>query len=396
MNKSVGRVEEKFFRFLLITSMAIVSCPYINNYSYFQKILWMALAFFGLLFYSYKKRYSMDETYIKILGLYVVPFVFAMGYTLCIGLFRNDEIGYMKQAVTTSLFMVVDFFVVLSLICLLKERLLKNVSYMLIITFVSAVVVRVYRFGTEELRAHLELHDVGIAVVPIIMVYIFEWMINDNKKIVKQNLISIILLFIILILCAKRSAFFSIAAAIFLFFLYKCFKKKKWMLVVFSSLTYLVCFFYVFLIKSGLLDFLSNGYGTLSDRYYVWNWFGQIYDFSPLYFGQGFQYIHRYMQFGNGNGIVNDYSYLHNSILQLFIELGFWGFAIWFGIVLIGIPLYAKKKTTSNFFAFVTVSNIAMVVMYTVDNSLTYPLYTVCFLVSIYCAYFLDNCKIDK
>lgn len=383
-----------FFQCIMILSIAIVSCPYVTHHATLQKILWIGIAFAGIVIYKYKCNYYTDETYLKTMLLFSLPYIFAMVYTLFLGLIRDDNIGFMMQSITTPIFIVVDALMVWGLICIYKDKILNVISCSLIFAFGVSIVVRIYKYGSENLRANLELHDVGVAVVPILIVYLFELLIDNNIKLIKDDIIQIVLLLVVLFICAKRSAFFSIFAAASMIIIYKLFKNSiKILMTVFCILSMLMCYLYVFLIRSGLIDFLSQGYGTLSDRYYVWNWFKDSYDFSPLYLGQGFQYIHKYMEYGNGDGMVNSYGYLHNSILQIFIETGFWGFTLWFGTILWFIPHYVKNKMGKKLYEYIVISNIAMVVMYMVDNTLTYPLYIVSYFISIYCVYSMSKPK---
>ena len=113
-------------------------------------------------------------------------------------------------------------------------------------------------------------------------------------------------------------------------------------------------------------------------RIEVYEWFSDQYYLSPLYLGKGFQYIHRYMMNGLGSRLVNDYHYLHNTILQLYIEGGFWGFFLWFIHGAVGIPMMLRKWFSENTAAFYLVVIVATFAIFTVDNALTYPVYQVC------------------
>ena len=119
-------------------------------------------------------------------------------------------------------------------------------------------------------------------------------------------------------------------------------------------------------------------------RVEVYGWFEDQYNLTPFYFGRGFQYIRLYMEHERGNWMVNSFHYLHNSILQIYIETGFWGFLMWFGFLLVWIPNKVRSIYGSNGYAFYAVLMTATVIMFTVDNVLTYPLYQVSLFMALY------------
>ena len=106
---------------------------------------------------------------------------------------------------------------------------------------------------------------------------------------------------------------------------------------------------YVCVIKLGILKMICRllGINTMG-RVEVYAWFEDQYNLTPFYFGEGFQYIRRYMEFGRGNWLVNAFHNLHNSILQIYIETGFWGFFMWFGFLLVLIPKKVRSIYGSN------------------------------------------------
>ena len=138
-------------------------------------------------------------------------------------------------------------------------------------------------------------------------------------------------------------------------------------------------FLYVCFIRFGGLSFAAELLHINSmGRVEVYEWFSDQYTISPLYFGKGFQYVHRYMVAGLGDYLVNNFGYLHNSILQLYIEGGFWGFFLWFTYMAVGIPLALRKWYCSKTVMFYLTVLAATVAVFAVDNVLTYPLYQVC------------------
>lgn len=108
----------------------------------------------------------------------------------------------------------------------------------------------------------------------------------------------------------------------------KDYYKQAQMLVVGIGIICLnILLLYVYFCKVGLIDTLMYKSGINSmGRLNVWNYFSEYYSFSPYYLGIGF---------GGVKNLLNTYNSeffgrLHNDILMYYIELGFWGFLVYF------------------------------------------------------------------
>ena len=230
-----------------------------------------------------------------------------------------------------------------------------------------------------------EMNDIGVAVVPLILYYLFNWFVIKHKVEEKEFWLCLIL-FGIMLFCGKRSAYLSVTIGALLIFLFGRVRQKRVAFIV-SVCAFTGSFLLIILIKSGLIGSLLQDKGTLTDRYYVWKHFDHIYSISPLYLGQGFTFIHKYMENGLGDRMVNAYGYLHNTILQLYIETGFWCFVMWMAFYLFAVPI-KMNKYGQKAVLFSIISIVAMLTMYIFDNTLTYPLYQISLILTFsYLAY---------
>lgn len=378
-----------------ILAISYASEEFIPERLHVQKKIFIFVAlvgFFGWLYKNFKR--TKNKYWLVLIWLYI-PFVLAMFYTLLTCSINGDQIGTTKQAITTTMFLVVDFFVTIALIILFDKNAIKVMTLSLLGAYVYIILLKICEIGVTDtigqlLGKEIERNDIGIAVVPLLLYYFFIYFVKKNAS--KSNLISIFFLLAVMFFCAKRSAILSIVVGIFLILMSKYTgKNSTTLLKIISVLTLLGSFLFVICIHIGALDQILAGKGTLSDRLYVWEYFSGMYEISPLYLGKGFGFVHRYMVAGLGTDMVNDYVYLHNSILQIYIETGFFGFLFWTGIYLILIPYIALKKYGRRSCDFTIISMVSMFAMFTVDNNLTYPLYQVCLCCSLYSLYRLEE-----
>lgn len=404
----------KFFNIIspiLIICIATVSSLRVPNQSTLQKALWMLLALFGA-FGLFAKVMNLripkclqtrDLGQIGVLGWFFVPFALVAVYSVIYCTLTNDQLGTRTQSVTTTCFILVDLLMALWLINTYGKKSIIILAAAIILSYAITFILAAKSVGVDNIVTELqksgqknlfESHDVGVAVVPLITALVYmSYRGKCSGQKLKWYIIAILIgLVAVLLLCGKRSAYLSlVVAAASALILCAARDKQRIALKVLCTAGFLICFLYVVFTRTGVLDFLYEGFGTLSDRYYVWKCFDGQYSISPLYLGKGFGYVHRYMVSGIGPGIVTVYNYLHNSILQIYIEAGFIGFLIWFGIYYFVFPMFARRFGGKRVEAFVVVSIVAMSAMFTIDNTLTYPVYQVCLMTSIGAVYLTEK-----
>ena len=399
---SENQVESNLLFCFIAILIGATSCLLLPYQAIAQKLLWCILALAGFFYIVCNRRRVIGAhsgksscfSFLNISFLFLLPYIGASVASFVFCAVRGDTLGTVQQAFTTTCFIVVDVFVSVFLICHYKARALSLIIISFIISYCVTIGYAVICNGPEAFIARilrcdfafLESHDVGVAVVPPLILIICCMI--EQRQILKKDLISAVLLVFILILCGKRSAYLSLLSAAFGWILlrvsYSLFHNhKRWVICFVGVVGVSLCLFYVIAIHHDWLGFLSQGFGTLSDRYNVWKHFDNIYSLSIDYYGYGFGYVHRYMVSGLGTWMVNAYGYLHNSILQIYIEVGLLLFIAWFFFLFIVIPMSVFRRYGPFRACFVMTLIISMVAMWTVDNTLTYPLYLVSFFVSI-------------
>lgn len=397
VNAKQTKLKQLLFSALFVIAISYASEEFIPGRLNTQKGLLVLIALAGTLIFSCKNGMSIKVKYWRPLALFPVPFILSMLYTIIVCNINGDNLGVVRQATTTTMFLLVIFFAVMAIAHFFGKSTVKIMAACLIGAYSYAVMHTILNIGVadsikELLAGEIERNDIGVAVVPLLLYYFYILLI-ENRKLNSNGLI-VGLLLLVMFFCGKRSAFLSLGVGTILIVLVKCLGRKSVLLMKLTTLiAILTCLIYIICIHSGELNQIFAGKGTLSDRLYVWKWFDSMYEISPRYIGKGFGFIHRYMAAGLGDTMVNEYGYLHNSILQIYIETGYFGFFLWIGIYLLEIPHLAMKKIGENAYVFTAISLLAMFAMFTVDNVLTYPLYQMCLYCSLYSVYRYEKIK---
>lgn len=391
---------------LLVLGIGLFSEELLFSNTIFQKILWVLLALSGIavLVHQYKSGISADRL---ILLSTPVPLVVIMLYTLLRCMVTGDAIGTAGQAFTTTVFVVVDVLMVIALLYRYKERCIDLLFASIVVSYAVTLIYALSTGGIMEIvqnRAELykptssyfERHDIGIAVVPLILYYLSRWLLLQEKNFI-PSLKKAGVLVVIMLLCGKRSAWLGLAAGIAMLALFLVCRKhvavvSRWIMAACVVLPFL----YVCFIRWGVLSAVADFFHiNFMGRLEVYDWFADQYTISPLYLGKGFQYIHRYMEAGLGSDLVNKYSYLHSTILQLYIEGGFWGFILWFAHTGVVIPVLLRKWFSRKVSVCYLVLIVATLTIFLVDNALTYPVYQVCLYAVLGAVMLQSSCKLQ-
>ena len=288
------------------------------------------------------------------------------------------------------MFVVVDILVVIWLLYTYKQRCIDVLFWAIVVSYSLTVIGAICNVGflgmfepipDADVSAYrtFERHDLGTAVVPLILYYLYRCLLYREKQ-PAASLKKAGVLVLIMLISGKRGAYLGLAAGVMMLAMFLVHRKHTGAVCRVAMVSCVILpFLYVCMIRFGGLSFIAELFHINSmGRVEVYEWFSDQYTISPFYLGKGFQYIHCYMVAGLGNPLVNDFGYLHNSILQLYIEGGFWGFFLWFTYTAVGVPLTLRKWYCSKTVMFYLIIIAATLAIFAVDNVLTYPLYQVC------------------
>lgn len=386
ITKRIGRND--IAALLVIVIVGVVSELSIPGQATLQKIVWIFLAFVGVYIYQRRKERVWRDLFL-ISNISYLPFVVMAILTPFLCSISYSQVDSSLQALTTTLYLIVDMLAAYCLVALFKKRAAIILFCAIALSYALSIIFAVCELSLQEifdyffngialLRDYFEKHDVGVAVVPLIFFFACT-LKGQNKATRKQYCVCIVVLIAIMLMCGKRSAYMGFAVGLAMIagcYLCKTRSNKEKLSVLIAFMFLVGLLMYVCLIPTGVLGSIVNALGINSmGRVEVYDWFSDQYDISPFYLGKGFQYVHIYMESGLGSWLVNAFDYLHNSILQIYIEAGFWGFWLWIAFYLIIYPYVIKRLFGGNAFIFTMTIMVSMLTIFLTDNVLTYPLF---------------------
>lgn len=179
---------------------------------------------------------------------------------------------------------------------------------------------------TGTLMQSVEIHELTFALGLYLLYMILNWREARKKKLFW-------VLFILACFCYlsgfKRIGAFAIVFCVLVKLILTLLtreKRKGWLMAV-TMIAIGVAFGYICFVRGGGFDFLENEFqvNTMGRRD-LYAFIEDYYTIGPDYFGQGAGFVSRLFSDLPGRYVVRA---LHNDVLGLYIDIGFWGFWIW-------------------------------------------------------------------
>ena len=127
---------------------------------------------------------------------------------------------------------------------------------------------------------------------------------------------------------------------------------------------------YIAIVKMGVFSWLEDIGVNTSGRAETYEAVDGMYSFSPAFLGRGMGYL----TYQIGENMTLNMDTVHNDFLQLYIDLGFWGYILWLAaFTLLRIRYFGRRgRTDCAINAFVILAY--MILTSTTDNTINYPL----------------------
>ena len=241
---------------------------------------------------------------------------------------------------------------------------------------VSDMISNITSFGASEvilnstfIRA-IEIHDITFVMGVYVIYYLFFCPHEKHRYIYAG--IALFLFFAGL----KRIAFLSMLAAIAfaLFCLLLGPKAKVRVLIATSLFIVAFCYFYIEIIQNGTFTkFCIDHEIELNGREKIYDYISNFYEVSPSYGGKGYEFCVQLLKSMHGTrDQVVDITAVHNDILKMYVEMGFWGFLLWiFGYYVFQTHWYVSRCGEKVAVCFMSI-NIYMLITYLTDNTMFY------------------------
>lgn len=313
----------------------------------------VALAFFyGIYIGDYK---SLKKILVPTI-MYISLLCLIMIYSLIIWILGFTEMSSMIRGGSKLIFQMTAVLVAISGVYLFGKESIKlflisfcvcNGIIMLIempkfgvFESMSSLIHSIVTFGDAKGYARaLEIHDLTFIMGQFAIYYLlFAPKDTDAHRRERKYGIAASLLFFIIGM--KRIAFLGLGCALLLGWLIRN-RKNAYRIVIRTGIIMTACIFvFVYMVHNGSLTEILEKLGIdTMGRTGAWAMASEYYEFSPTFFGYGFESVDAIIKEWAETGRTNGAYTLHNDYLKAFIELGFYGFTMWVAAQYIIYPI---------------------------------------------------------
>lgn len=189
------------------------------------------------------------------------------------------------------------------------------------------VLIVTFSRETGPIMRQMEIHELTFALGVYLVYYFIDWKACRKNKLAMVLLVPTVFFFLS---GFKRIGAAAVAAALLLYLALRVLMRSRkgpfWLLMA-SFAVIGVLFLYLILVEHGIFDFLSDRFhmDTMGRRE-LSHFIDEYYWIGPDYLGHGAGFVARLF-----SDLPEEYTIraLHNDILMIYIDAGFWGFWIW-------------------------------------------------------------------
>ena len=241
---------------------------------------------------------------------------------------------------------------------------------------ISDMIKNITSFGAGDvvenskfIRA-IEIHDITF-VMGVYVIYFLFFCYGEKRRLLYAG----IALFLFMA-GLKRIAFLSmILTILFAAFTSWLNPKSQARFITFVSFAVVAfCYYYLSIIHSGAFTaFLEEHQIELMGREKIYDFISNFYTISPSYRGKGYEFCVQLLRsMKDTKEQVVNITAVHNDILKMYVELGFWGFFLWImGYYVYQTHWFLTRCGVKVAVCFMTI-NLYMLVSYMTDNNMFY------------------------
>lgn len=359
--------------------------PWFTKYAMLAGVIGIATLFL-LVTGDFRRLPDVCQYFVMI----VIPLAMMACWSMLIWALDFQQLNYMSRGCSTILYHVLSLAAMCSAVYLFGGKALDYTMYGMCGANVCIVLESMKTFGLGEfvtgfiafvksggidtnpaIKA-LEVHDLTFAFGLMIIYY---GLYEKGWKRVTHFLLAAGFFYLGL----KRIALIGMAGVFVMFLFVRRLKPKGQNLVLHSIaiLAIIICFAYVFIIQSGIFSWIVD---TLNidtmGRKGLYEYFQPLYDFGPTFRGYGIGWVTRYISILTDNkvGIFGHHNFggMHNDIVTMYIELGFWGFAFWIWYSWQGKAVWCQREYGTETAFLMLYCTIYSFVTYATDNTAFY------------------------
>ena len=216
----------------------------------------------------------------------------------------------------------------------------------------------------------IEIHDITF-VMGVFFIYFLFFCPREKYRYLYAG-VALFLFFAGLKRIAFLSLFLGIAFALFCKILAA--KNKRRVLMFTALFITAFCWFYVIIIQKGIFSqFLLDHDIELNGREKIYDYISQFYVVSPSYRGKGYEFCVQLLKSMKGTkDQVVAITAVHNDILKMYVEMGFWGFFAWSSAYYIFQTHWYISRCGERVAVCFMAINVYMLITYMTDNTMFY------------------------
>lgn len=308
-----------------------------------------------------------------------IPYVAVLVYTFCLSLFSlsNEEV-YIGRAISSTFWVIVFLFTGFCFFNMSPSRSIRNLFFATSLSYISSIVFALlnlsmsdifnYLISPEEaslaVTKYFEMHELMFSFGVLLIYYL----LFENKNI-KRHYLKIVTLIIFIFLGYKRIEFLAIALTIVMFVIVKKLKLRG--MTILGVCMIIIALIYVYITRDGSLIDIFNKYNiNVMGRDQLYNFINTYYEVSPEFLGHGWGFVEKILEANSlkMSGITS----IHNDIVRIYTDCGFWGMIAWFWYQFIYMTRYANKKHNVKVARLYFCISFYMFITYMTDNTITY------------------------
>lgn len=387
------RVQRPFWLPLLYIAMMSIGfwdngmgLPWFTKYLVQAAVVGLAACFL-LVSGDFNRLPLIGEYYI----IFLIPFVMMAAWSMLIWALDFQQLNYMSRGCSTILYHMISLSSMCAAVYLFGGKAIDYTFYGMCIANVCILLMdSIKRYGLGEfitgfiafvksggvdtnapIKA-LEVHDLTFGFGLMILYYALY---EKGRKRVTHLALAVIFFYLGL----KRIALIGMFG-VFVMHLFITRLKPKGRNFVLHSLSVFAiaaCLFYVFFIWSGLFSSTVDTLGIdTMGRKGLYEAFTDLYSFSPTFRGYGIGWVTRYISIMTEEGIgvfgTHNFGGMHNDLVTMYIELGFWGFAFWIWLSWQGKVVWCQKQYGTETAFLLLYCTVYAFVTYATDNTAFY------------------------
>lgn len=314
---------------------------------YYKMAFALGIIAFGFLIFLVKTDLTRAKLLIQYVFLLSLPHITAILVSLPVWVFRMAPMNVIRRGLFSQVYHIIIILAGASNLYMFgKSGLWLNLAAMLsanLITIVSSIhkagfgkyweefKTLIFTFGAEKgsTIAPAEIHELTFALGLYLLYLILDWKNAGKHKFFWPMLLLTAFCYLS---GFKRIGVFAIALCVAAKWVLTALtrgRNRRWgWLLIFSLMVISAMFFYIFLVRAGLFEFLEKNWNVdTKGRLDLYLFIEEHYHIGPGYSGQGAGFIARL--FEDQTGLLRRIGALHNDILVIYIDLGFWGFWLW-------------------------------------------------------------------